>query len=95
MKNGPIAPENTYVWLECNILIKNSKDTKIEIKLQDDSVTTISVHPTLIVEKNDKHYVKVESLANKNKLVYIKLPNPSMQHGHNITVSEKSIIRKI
>ena len=71
----------------------------MEVALQDDSATTITVHPTLVGKHGKKNYVKVEYLAGspKNKkglstgLTSIKLPRPSMQHGHNIVVKTKQV----
>lgn len=80
--------DTKFVWLECNVLKENNiRDLEVEIKLQDDSTTVITVHPTIVGKTENKSYVKVEYLAKMNNLTYIKLPRPSMQHGHNITVS--------
>lgn len=80
------------MWLECNILKENNiRDVEVEIKLQDDSIATIMVHPTIVGKIENKNYVKVEYLAKMNNLTYIKLPRPTMQHGHNITVSSSKL----
>jgi hypothetical protein len=92
--------ETVYKWLECNILDElDNHDVVVEVKLQDDSSATITVHPTLIVNKNKQGYVKVEYLAGSPSdkkgrskgLTSIKLPRPSMQHGHNIVVKSKLV----
>jgi len=95
MKNGPIAPVVKNVWLECQVTKTLGTNREIEVKLQDDSTTKIIVHETLIGEIGDQNYVRVEDIGRKNKLVYIKLPQPSLQHGHNITVSQKVVKDKI
>ena len=90
--------ETVYKWLECEIMKENvNHDLVIQILLQDDSPTTITVHPTLVHGDNQK-YVKVEYIAGSPtrkgrsaELMSVKLPRPSMQHGHNIVVKSKQV----
>jgi hypothetical protein len=79
----------SQVWLACEIVQEGDLETEIKVKLQDNSTTNIKVHPSwLNKDKEGRRYVRCESFGRKDKLLYIKLPRPSLQHGHNITVNE-------
>lgn len=86
----------TQIWLMCDVVNEGSLETEIKIKLQDNTTTNIRVHPNLLSsDKTGKSYIRCESFGRKNKLVYVKLPRPSLQHGHNITVNESETKVKI
>ena len=96
--------ETTYVWLECKVTKEEvNHDLVVEVLLQDDSPTTITVHPTLVGYANKQGYVKVEFISGSPidktgrtaGLTSVKLPRPSMQHGHNIVVKSKQVKSEI
>lgn len=91
MENGPIPPVVKNAWLECNVLESSTTEMRVEIALQDGSTTNILVSPTVTSSIGTKDYIRVEEIARKDGIAFIKLPSPSLQHGHNINVSEKSL----
>lgn len=87
-----------YSWLKCKILKESTKKMDVEVLLQDKTPATLNVHPTIVGEdETGETFLKVEEIGRKasEKLVYIKLPRPAIEFGHNVTVREQDIKRNI
>lgn len=83
---------NTMVWLQCEIKSElNSEEMTISVVLQDGVSTDLIVDSNTLMEKDEKYFVRVESMGTKNKLAYVKLPSPTLLYGHLITVNNEMI----
>jgi hypothetical protein len=79
-------------WLKCKALKEKLNGVDLEVTLQDDTTAKLNVSPTIITkDKLGETYLRVEEIGRRDNLVYIKLPQPTLEHGHNITVKAVDI----
>lgn len=91
-----MSAEIKYAWLKCKVLKEKIGRMDVEVLLQDNTPATINVHPTLVgVDDRDQSFLKVEEIGRKDDLVYIKLPRPTIEFGHNMTVKAKDITAEL
>ena len=79
-----------FAWLKCKVIEKSIQDCIVEVEILDGTPIQIKVSPTLL---DDENYLKVERVGknSENKLVYVRLPQPSIQYGHFVTVKQSHV----
>jgi len=81
-----------FVWLECEIIREFANKMEVQVNLQDKTATKLIVFSNLVERiKGKKGKMKVEPIGEQKDLYSVKLPNPTLEFGHNITVNTSQI----
>lgn len=81
-----------YVWLSCEVInVVNERQVEIQVQLQDGTKGKLVVEARYLDNLENPCKLKVEHRGEQRELVYVELPSPTINFGHNITVKKEDI----
>jgi hypothetical protein len=81
-----------YVWLNCEVLnVINERNVEVQVQLQDGTSGKLTVGAVCLDSLENPCRLKVEHRGEQQGLVYVELPAPTLNFGHNITVKKEDI----
>lgn len=81
-----------FVWLECEILDEFTNKMNVRVELQDGAPAELVVFSNLVERiRGKKGRMKVEPVGEQKDLYSVRLPKPTLEYGHNITVKNSQI----
>jgi hypothetical protein len=87
-----MSVHDEYVWLECEIVKETDYYLDVKVKQYDGTEGILKVNPVLVEHgKHRRGKVKVEPIGETGDKYAVKLPRPTLEFGHHITVNTSQI----